>query len=644
MNELDKLSPEQEAPNPEPSVIEEKTVVAETAEATPEVEKADTSSEVDASAEAKDVAPEQVSVSDELSEIERKTDVKRYHDMTKSQLVATLKDIVDSNDMEAHKDVAAIKQAFFALRTAENEKQLADFIDAGNAPEAFTSAPDNEENELKELLSIFKERRNSYLEALENEHKENLEKKKEIIAKLKDIVSDIDNINMHFPTFQQLQQDFKTIGDVPPGSEADTWKEYQAVIEQFYDHLKMNKELRDLDFKKNLEVKRRLIDEAKALEGIADVVAAFRSLQTLHKEWREVGPVAKELRDEIWDEFKAASTVINKRHQDYFEERKNRELENEEAKNKLIEEASAIDLAELKNFSDWDNATKKIIEIQAEWKKLGFASRKNNNTLFANFREICDKFFAEKAEFFKKTREELASNLEKKIALCEKAEALKESADIAAATQEVLKLQAEWKTIGSVARKQSDAVWERFTKACNYFFEERRKAQNARRKDENANLAAKRDVIAKLREIPTDIERNEAITAVKELQNKWQEIGHVPFKIKDKLYAEYREVVDALYDAYNTRETNRRMSNFRGQISKIRDDENKMFRERERLLRAYDQKRNELNTYENNLGFFNIKSSAGNIMVKELEKKIKAIKEDMKELEAKINILDSKED
>ncbi len=569
-------------------------------------------------------------------------DVKLYT-LSKEQLVEELQAIVDANEVSAHKRVAAIKQAFYVLKNKEVEEEMAAFVEAGNQPEAFSASLDENETKLKDLLSEFKEKRSAFLAAEEARRQANLEMKRNIITQLRELADDIDNINLHFQKFQQLQQDFKAITDIPATDVADTWKNYQMAVEQFYDRLKMNKELRDLDFKKNLESKRELIEAAKALESESDVVVAFRKLQDLHDKWRETGPVAKELRESIWDEFKAASTVINKRHQDFFEAKKANEVANEEAKVKLCEAIEAIDMDSLNSFNEWDKMTKRIIELQGEWKKLGFASRKMNNALFARFRKVCDEFFARKAEYFKNTKEAFATNLAKKIELCEKAEALKDLGDHKKGMEEVVKLQAEWKKVGSVSRKHSDAVWERFTKACNYFFEERKRQNSAIRQEENANLAAKRAIIEAMRAIKIDeLERDDALKQVKELQAQWQTIGHVPFRQKDVIFAEYREVADELYGKLDVRNNRRRMNNFQDQISDLSGDDSKLSRERDRLYRQYEAKKAELKTAENNLGFFNVKSSEGNSMVREMERRIKKIGEEMQMIEEKIALVNEK--
>ncbi|MDE6340441.1 MAG: DUF349 domain-containing protein, partial [Muribaculaceae bacterium] len=563
------------------------------------------------------------------SEIE--VTVVNYHVMSKEELNAVIREILAANRMEAHRDVTAIKQAFFNIRSRESLEEVNAFVEAGNDPKDFSSAVDEQEAEFKQLYAEFKERRAQYLAEEEARRAENLAKKQAILENIRGIAEDIDNVNVKFAEFQKLQQDFKEIKDVPATAETDIWKNFQAVVEQYYDHLKMNKELRDLDFKKNLEAKKALVEEAHKLEEVADVIAAFRSLQSLHDEWRNIGPVAKEIREELWNEFKEASTVINKRHQDYFEQRKAAEQANEEAKTKLCEEIEAIDLSTLTSFNAWTSATDKVIELQKQWKEYGFASKKANVALYTRFRKACDDFFNAKTEYFQKTKDEFAANLEKKTRLCECAEALKEQTDINKAANEVVKLQAEWKKVGSVPRKQSDAIWERFQTACNYIFDERKKLHSARRDEEMANLDAKRAVIAKLKELPLDGDRREGIGKVKELQEEWQKIGFVPFKMKDRVYAEYREVCDALYGSYQAKEDKARMSNFRNRVNEMKDGGQKLDRERDKLVRALEARKSELKTIENNMGFFNIKSSAGNSMLKDMENKIKRLKEDMRQ-------------
>ncbi len=609
MNELEKTVPAEEPVNPTPS----ETCAVETSPAEDITEATDRAEEAPVN----------------------------YHNMSKAELNEAMRAILAENRMDAHKEVTAIKQAFFNIRSRETMEEVNAFVEAGNDPKDFSSIPDEEETEFKKMYAEFKEKRSEYLAAEEVRRQENLQKKQAILDQIRAIAEDIDNVNVKFSEFQQLQQDFKAIKDVPATAETEIWKNFQTVVEQFYDHLKMNKELRDLDFKKNLEAKKTLVEMAKKLEAQSDPVAAFRSLQSLHEEWRNIGPVAKELRESLWEEFKEASTVINKRHQEYFEQRKVTEQANEEAKTKLCEEIEAIDLSVLNSFNAWTAATEKVIELQKKWKGYGFASKKANTALYARFRKTCDDFFAGKTEYFQKTKEEFNANLEKKTALCEKAEALKDTDDIRKAANEIVKLQAEWKKIGSVPRKYSDAIWQRFQTACNYFFDERKKLNSAKRDEENANLSVKREIIAKLKELPLDGDRREIIGKVKELQAEWQKTGFVPFKLKDKVYAEYREICDALYGAYEARENKARITNFRERVNELKGGGQKLDRERDKLLRAYDARKAELKTIENNMGFFNVKSQAGNSMVREMENKIKRLKEDMAQIEEKIAILDA---
>lgn len=621
MNDLEKTAPEQELVNPtqnEPVVEETENKSSESGKSAVEVE---TVAEVAAAEETEPTV--------------------NFHNKSKAELNETMREILASDRMDAHKEVTAIKQAFFNIRSRETMEEVAAFVEAGNAPQDFSSRADEEEQEFKKLYAEFKEKRAAFLAAEEARLQANLEKKQAILDKIKEIAEDIDNVNLKFSEFQQLQQDFKDIKEVPPTADTAIWKTYQIVVEQYYDHLKMNKELRDLDFKKNLEAKKALIEEAVKLQELTDPIAAFRALQGLHDEWRNIGPVAKDLRESIWDEFKAASTIINKRHQDYFEQRKAAEQANEEAKTALCEEMDAIDLTALTSFNAWSAATDKVIDIQKRWKELGFASKKANTALYARFRQACDAFFAAKTEYFQKTKDEFNANLAKKTALCEKAEALKELDDVRKATAEVVKLQAEWKKVGSVPRKQSDAIWERFQKACNYFFDERKKLNNAKRDEENANLEAKREIIKALNELPLDGDRREVIGKVKELQADWQKAGFVPFKMKDKIYAEYREICDKLYNAYEAKENKARISNFKEKVSQMKGEGQNLNRERDRLLRALEGRKAELKTIENNMGFFNVKSAAGNSMLKDMENKIKRLKEDMAQIEQKIAILDA---
>lgn len=564
-----------------------------------------------------------------------------YTSLDKDQLVEQLEKLL-AMPIESVKDrVAQIKGAFFALRKEEILKEKAAFVESGNEEEAFVAQEDEVEAKIKELLAEFKEKRAEFNAEQEAVKLANLEKKNKIIEEIKTISQDTDNINRQFPRVQQLQQEFKAIGEVPSVNTTDVWKAYQAAIENFYDLLKINKELRDYDFKKNLEIKQQLCEQAEALDEESDVIAAFKTLQALHDKWRETGPVAKEIREQVWARFKTASAVINKKHQAYFEERKASEKENADAKTALCEEIEKIDTEGLKTYAAWDEATKKIISLQEEWKKLGFASRKVNTALYTRFRKTCDEFFSKKAAFFKSMKEELASNLAKKTELCEKAEALKDSTDWKETSDALIALQKEWKTIGPVVKRHSDAVWKRFISACDYFFEQKKKQTSSQRSVEHENLKAKKELIAQVNAIlESEEEVEDAPQKIRDLMSKWQSIGHVPFKEKDKIYAAYKEAIDKAFEKFDMKAIRSRLSNFENTMSQSGSD--KVYHEREKLVRAYEQKCSELKTYENNMGFFNATSKSGNSIVKEMERKIANLKDEIALLEQKIKIIDEK--
>ena len=590
-------------------------------------------------AEVKIVSEETAEIAD--SQVEQSQEVAPMV-MTKEELLGALVALAEKDAAEiGREEVGRLKQQFYAIRKTEIDKEKAEFIEKGNEEAAFVAQNDDAEEKFKETLNVIKEKKATLLAEQEAERKNNFEKKAKIIEEINTLAADTDNVNRTYPRFKELQQEFKAVGEVPPTEMTNQWKQFQDAVEAFYDQLKINKELRDYDFKKNLDTKQLLCEEAEKLANESDVIVAFKRLQELHDKWRETGPVAKEIREEIWTKFKDASAVINKKYQAYFEERKAREQENEDAKVAICERIEALDFASLKSFVAWDEMTKTILAAQEDWKKLGFASKKMNNALFARFRETCDKFFEMKAAYFKSVKDDLATNLEKKIALCEKAEAIKDSTDWKKTTDEFIALQKEWKTIGAVAKKHSDVVWKRFLAACDYFFEEKKKKTSGVRQTEQANLKLKKEIIAKLGEITEETPREEAVKQVKDLMAQWQQVGHVPYREKDKVYEAYRAKVDELYKLLDMRGSQARMANFEENVSGMKGDENKLYRERERLMRSYEMKRNELNTYENNLGFFNSKSKSGDSMLRELERKIQRIKEELVTLEQKIKVIDS---
>ncbi len=557
---------------------------------------------------------------------------------TKGELVDMMREVAARPIEEVKDEVQAIKAAFFALRREEVAKEKEEFLANGNEENDFTAKEDADENNLKELLNVLKERRTEFNAAQEANREANLEKKRQIITLINEIANDPDNINRQFNRVKQLQQEFKDTGEVPPSADTEVWKEFQRATERFYDVLKMNKELRDYDFKKNLELKQQLCEDAEALDEEADVVAAFRKLQEMHNEWREIGPVAKELREELWARFKAASSAINKKYQTFFEDRKSKEKENADAKTALCEKIEEIKTDDLKTYAQWDEVTKQIIALQEDWKKLGFASRKANAALFARFRKSCDDFFSKKAEFFKSMKEELSANLAKKIDLCERAEALKDSTDWKEATDQFVAMQKEWKTIGPVVKKYSDSVWKRFIAACDYFFEQKKKQNVNVHAVEHDNLKAKKEIIATLR---TTIEEagEEAAQTVRGLMDRWQEIGHVPFKEKDRIYAQYRELIDKAFDTLNMRGT--RSSSDGAPRGNRQGGSDRGLSERDRLVRTYEQRMSELKTFENNMGFLTANTKSGNSLVQEMERRIASLKDEIAGLEQRIKDLDN---
>ena len=559
--------------------------------------------------------------------------------MDKSQLLEALQQLALRPVQEVKDEVARVRAAFLAIRKEEQAKEKQQFLEKGNEEAAFAPMTDEVEEQFKSVYAEIKEKKAAYNAQQEALKQENLQKKLEIISKITEIAADADNVNRQYNTVKQLQQDFKAIGEVPSENDTEVWKAYQVAVERFYDLLKMNKELRDYDFKKNLEQKQALCAEAEALDEESDIVEAFKKLQALHNTWREIGPVSKEIREELWTRFKNASAVINKKYQAFFEERKLNEKKNADGKEALCVRIEAIGTDDLKTYAAWDEATKAIIALQEEWKTFGFASRKVNADLFARFRKSCDDFFEKKAAFFKKMKEELAANLAKKIELCEKAEALKDSTDWKATTDALVALQKEWKTVGPVVKKHSDAVWKRFIAACDAFFEEKKKQNVNIHSVEHENLKQKKEIIAQIKAIFEDENKDDAPAKVRQLMKQWQEVGHVPYKEKDKIYAEYKALIDKAFEELDMKANKARMANFANSIKQM-GDSNKVYHERERLVRAYEMKSQELKTYENNFGFFNAQSKSGNSLLKEMERKIAKIKDEISILEQKIKMID----
>lgn len=598
---------------------------------------------IDAEEELEENAMDMAQAVEQVEEESIVTDEKQPEFKTFEEVIEAARALAEKPAAEIERvEVSRLRQQFLSLEKKYNDAQLALFEADGGKPEDFTPAENPLDAEFKEVLNTIKDKKSAYIAEQNAQKEKNLAEKKQIIARINELAEDTDNVNKTFTEYRELQDKFNAVGEVPATHETSIWKEFQEAREHYSDNLKINKELRDYDFKKNLELKEEIVKEAVALAGHGDIVAAFKRLQELHLSWREIGPVAKELREDIWNRFKEASTEINKRYQEFFEERKARELENEKAKTEICERVEALDFTNLNSFAAWDEMTAKILEAQEDWRKIGFASRKMNNALFNRFRATCDTFFALKAAYYKNIKDQLAENLAKKTALVEKAEALKDSTDWKNTTDVMVALQKEWKSIGAVAKKHSDAIWKRFQTACDAFFENKKKETSSTRLTEHANLQAKRDLIKELDKITAETPKDEAVALISDLRERWKSIGHVPFREKDKVYEAFKNRIDEVRKQYDLRESRERRGRFEDNLAAMEGDGNKIARERERLLRILETRRAELRTYENNLGFLSAKSKSGNSLVKDFEKKIERLKEDIAVLEEQIRTLTEK--
>ena len=554
----------------------------------------------------------------------------------RQEIIDRLSVIANEATEQAKAEINYLKMLYYKIRQQEVDAELQKFINDNGDPAAYESKTDDLEPKLKELLAVQKEARAVMVEARNKEMAENLAKKNEILDKMDAIASDADGIGQQYNVFQDLQKQFKEVGAVDPQEVNVLWKRFSAIGEKFYDALKINKELRDYDFKKNLEKKEALCEEAEKLSEAGDVLSAFRRLQEMHEEWKGIGPVAKEIREEIWSRFKTASTIINKRHQEHFESLKAAEAANEQGKIALCEKLEAIQVAAISTVKDWEEQTQAVLKIQEEWRKLGFANKKVNNSLFERFRGLCDAFFQAKAEYYKAIKEEQNENLAKKIALCEKAEALKDSTDWRSTTDLLVKLQQDWKEIGPVNRKNSNAIWERFRSACNAFFDAKEKAVGDERSVEKANLEKKLEILEKLSQLKDNV-ADATPDQVRALMNEWKEVGHVPFKEKDKLFKAYQEQVDFFFENLDMK--SRPQS--RGNRQKGEKSRNVPENDRARLMRQYDTLTRELKTYENNLGFLSFGNKGGkNPLLAQMEQKMEGIKKQISEIVEKINNLD----
>jgi len=588
--------------------------------------------------EVPEVSPE--IVAEEKHEEEKPTP-SHHAASSKVQLIESLKELIDK-EVDAVKDeVETIKQLFYKKTKVEIEELKKTFIEENGEESEFITPKDELEETFKSLLNTFRTKKANLFAQLEKEKETNLIQKQHILEQMKVLVDSNDDVSVHINEFRTLQQKWKSIGQVPQAASTELWKQYNLYQESFWDLIKINNELREYDFKKNLESKNLLCDAAEKLASEKDVISAFQHLQKLHEEWHELGPVAREMREQIWNRFKEASTVINKKHQSYFDTIRKLEDENYEVKTALCEKIEAFDFSHLNNYKGWDEATKTVLEWQEEWRSIGFAPRKVNQKVFDRYRKACDGFFAAKAEFYKETKNVLTQNADKKKALCEKAEALKESTDWKETGDKLIQLQKEWKTIGPVAKRLSDDLWKRFITACDYFFEQKNKNTSGQRNVEAENLAKKKELIAKIAAFEKTDNPAESLTGLRAIMAELSTIGHVPFKEKDKVYKEYREAVDKQFETLNVDASNRRIESFRTNLKDMTTKgENKLYREREKLVRAYEHLKSEIATYENNIGFFSTNSKKGGGLVKEMERKIETLKDESKLIEQKINMID----
>lgn len=625
---VEEEAPAVEEPKEEAQPEEEAPVVEEEAPAVEEEPESSDSLEVSEE-------PEQTEASEESEESQ--IPLMR----TKEEVLARAQEIAEQNEGGSKQELELLKLLYYKYHRADMVAAMQAWVDKGGAAEDYQPEPDPTEEQFKATMQRIRQRRAEMQAEQEQQRTENLAKKQAVIDKIKQLATTPEEAGKSYDAFKELQAEWREIGPVPAENVSEIWKNYQLYVEQFYDMLKLNIQFREYDFRKNLEAKTLLCEQAEKLADEKDVVAAINRLQTLHQEWKEIGPVAKELREEIWNRFKEASTVIRKRHQEFFEARKAKEEENLTKKTELCEKVEAVSTEGLKTFADWDAKTKEIIDLQAIWKTIGFAPQKVNTQIFERFRAACDKFFGEKAAYFKSVKEELNQNLAKKRALVEQAEALKESTDWKQTGDALIELQKQWKSIGAVPRKVSDELWKRFVGACDHFFEAKSQATAGQREEEKENLAKKKDIIERLRALA---EEGAEATAQKvhELQAEWANVGFVPIRDKDKVYKQYREVVDTLYKKLNLSQAERRLSSFRTTLKVSAEaGANTLARERDRLARAYEIMKGELQTYENNIGFLSASSKKGSTLVQEIEKKVEKLKDELNLLKEKIKAVEA---
>ncbi|MBO4724478.1 MAG: DUF349 domain-containing protein [Bacteroidaceae bacterium] len=553
---------------------------------------------------------------------------------TREEIIARLQEMVSDISLAKRPELESLKQTFYKLQRTAQEEQIAAFVAGGGTAEDFKPEPDPLEEQFRKLMNIIKEKKAAAQEALEIVRKENYKKKLELLDRFKALIEKANTEGASYNEFKAILQEWKEIKEVPADKANELWKAYQQYAEQFYDIQKLNNEFREYDFKKNMEAKIAICEEAEKLADDPDIVGAFRKLQKLHQDYRETGPVSKESREEIWNRFKTASTVINKRHQQHFEELKDKEKENLDQKTVICEILEGIEYDKLTTFQSWNEKTQEVLALQKKWKDIGFAPAKHNQKIFERFRAACDTFFSKKGEFFKQAKTDMTANLEKKTALCEQAEALKDSTDWKETGDKMAELQKQWREIGPVQKKYTNSIWKRFIGACDYFYEQRDKNTSSKKREENANLAAKKEILAKLQAFDANNLSDDDIQAIQQLADEWNNIGFVPFKVKDKIAAQYKAAMEPFANVVSTR---------RGRPSQRGGATRETGSPREKLQRQYEQKKSEIQTYENNLGFMNASSKAGNGFVDAIKEKIETLKKEADELLAQIKSLDAEE-
>lgn len=635
MNSLDvNKDPEIEKAENAETIIE-KTVTEEVSES---VETTNTVSNEPVIAEqaAEENVPEIAPEGEEKSQV-----LPDYNVFSKSGLIDALKVLIQNDPEGIKEQVEIIKQTFYKKLKAENEEQKIAFLENGGEEHDFHPLKDELEDELKNLLNDYRTKKAAATAQKEKEKENNLIQKQHVLEQMKSLVESNDDVSAHINEFRALQQKWKSIGHVPAQSATELWKQYNTYQEAFWDLIKINNELREYDFRKNLEAKTLICEAAERLAGETDVVSAFQTLQKLHEEWHELGPVARDLREEIWIRFKNASSIVNKKHQSYFEGIRELEDKNLELKNALCEKIEAFDYSDFKTYKQWDEGTQTLLGWQDEWRTIGFAPRKANQKIFERYRKACDSFFAAKAEFYKESKNQLNQNLDKKKALCEQAEALKESTDWKETSNKLIQLQKEWRTIGPVAKKHSDEIWKRFISACDYFFEQKGKNTSGLKNQETENLEQKKQIIEQIKAVEKGTDPGENLAKLRDLMAEWNKIGHVPFKEKDKIYKEYKTAIDKQFEILNVDASQRRLDNFKNNLKDMSTKgENKLYREREKLVRAYEHLKSEIAVYENNIGFLSSSSKKGGGIIKEMERKIETLKEESRLIEQKINLIE----